>query len=132
MRPLIFNLLFLLIAIILPAAAQNWTAGGGRGMRTVQDEYLKWIRHMGSFKHSLFQNTKNKFKPCLTLKVSKNAKNGGFRSLQKAVNSLPIINRCRVRIHVAAGIYRSVSLTFLYENVHLKLYLFLTIVVYFL
>ncbi|CAK9324223.1 unnamed protein product, partial [Citrullus colocynthis] len=106
----VMKLLFLLITIMLPGAAlsygRNLTVGGGREMRTVEDEYLKWIRHMGSFKHSLFKKTKNKFKPCLTLKVSKNTKAGGFRSLQKAINSLPVINRCRVLIHVTTGVYR--------------------------
>ncbi|XP_023527781.1 probable pectinesterase 53 isoform X1 [Cucurbita pepo subsp. pepo] len=105
----VLNFFVLVVMMLLSGAAvshgQNWTVGGGR-MRKVEDEYLKWIRHMGSFKHSLFQNTKNKFKPCLTLRVSKKPKAGGFRSVQKAINSLPLINRCRVVIHVAAGIYR--------------------------
>ncbi|XP_059639718.1 probable pectinesterase 53 [Cornus florida] len=71
----------------------------------IEDTYHKWIRKIGSFNHSLFQTAKNKFNPCLTIKVNKNPSLGDFVTVQEAINSLPIINNCRVVISVSAGIY---------------------------
>ncbi|KAJ6678732.1 ACYL-COA THIOESTER HYDROLASE YBHC-RELATED [Salix viminalis] len=76
------------------------------GFLVHEEDYLKWLEHMGSFKHSLFQKAKNKFKPCLTMKVSSKPRSGEFPTLQKAINSLPVINNCRVVISISAGTYR--------------------------
>lgn len=73
----------------------------------VERAYVKWVRQMASFKHSLFQKGKNKFEPCLTVEVSKkNKRVGGFVTVQEAINSLPTGNLCRVVITVGAGTYR--------------------------
>uniref|UniRef100_A0A6M2EK10 Pectinesterase n=1 Tax=Populus davidiana TaxID=266767 RepID=A0A6M2EK10_9ROSI len=76
------------------------------GFLVPEEDYLKWLKHMGSFKHSLFQKAKNKFKPCLTIEVSKKPRSGAFPTVQKAINSLPVINNCRVVITIGAGTYR--------------------------
>jgi len=76
------------------------------GFLVPEEDYFKWLKHMGSFKHSLFQKAKNKFKPCLTIEVSKKPRSGAFPTVQKAINSLPVINNCRVVISISAGTYR--------------------------
>ncbi|KAL8143395.1 hypothetical protein V2J09_016427 [Rumex salicifolius] len=51
---------------------------------------------------------KQKKNPCKkTIKVNKNgAKAGDFISVQEAINSLPLINTCRVVISIGAGTYK--------------------------
>ncbi|KAM7252487.1 hypothetical protein ACFE04_024370 [Oxalis oulophora] len=77
-----------------------------------EQDYLDWVRKLPSVKHSLFQEAKNKLRPCLTIKVSKTKKKSSsssskkFHSVQSAINSLPLVNTCRVRIFVGPGTYR--------------------------
>ncbi|GFY80451.1 pectin lyase-like superfamily protein [Actinidia rufa] len=68
--------------------------------------HQNWVKLMGSFNHSLLQKASNKFTACRTIKVHKNPKKGDFVSVQGAINSLPLVNLCRVVISVSAGIYR--------------------------
>ncbi|EEF30860.1 Pectinesterase-2 precursor, putative [Ricinus communis] len=105
---LLFKLLCL---ILLSGSATSWfTSNGSNSNRFVVNEeaYLQWLKakQMGSFKHALFQKAKNKFKPCLTIKVNKKSKSGDFVTLKKALNSIPVINNCRVIISIGAGTYR--------------------------
>jgi pectinesterase len=68
--------------------------------------YLNWVKQMGFFKHSMFQKATNMFTPCKTIKVNVNSRFGDFVTVQKAIDSLPLVNHCRVVISVSAGIYR--------------------------
>lgn len=92
-------LLILMFQTVTSSASPN-------GLAKVEEAYLNWVKHVGSFKHSLFQKTTNKFNPCLTIKVNQNPRLGAFTSVQKAINSLPVVNDCRVVISLGAGIYR--------------------------
>lgn len=75
----------------------------------IENGFTEWLNHMASFKHSLEKKSKKKkkVKPCKIVKVSTKNKAGAFRSVQKAINSVPIVNNCRVVITVSAGTYRS-------------------------
>ncbi|KAF4371876.1 probable pectinesterase 53 [Cannabis sativa] len=91
--------LLLLISLLLQCVTSS--------MVEVEEAYLKWVKQIGSFNHSLFQKPTNKFDPCLTIQVSKNPRLlGAFTSIQKAVDSIPLVNECRVVISLSAGIYR--------------------------
>lgn len=71
-----------------------------------ENDYLNWINRMSSRNHSVFQQAKNKLVPCKFIKVNKNPKFGDFTTIQKAIDSIPIINLCRVVISVIPGTYR--------------------------
>uniref|UniRef100_A0A6N2LAE7 Pectinesterase n=1 Tax=Salix viminalis TaxID=40686 RepID=A0A6N2LAE7_SALVM len=101
---MVLKLLFLMV-LFLNASSLS-VPETFNGFLVHEEDYLKWLQHMGSFKHSLFQKAKNKFKPCLTMKVSSKPRSGEFPTLQKAINSLPVINNCRVVISISAGTYR--------------------------
>ncbi|KAI8017759.1 putative pectinesterase 53 [Camellia lanceoleosa] len=73
---------------------------------TIEEEHQNWVKLVGSFNHSFFQKADNKFEPCLAIKVHKNPNLGDFVSVQKAINSIPLGNRCRAVILVSKGIYR--------------------------
>ncbi|CAK9157053.1 unnamed protein product [Ilex paraguariensis] len=103
----------LLLLILLANIVANFSSpfNSSITLTVVSDEaYTKWVKQMGggcSFKHSdLFDRAKNKFKPCKTIKVDKNPRLGDFVSVQKAINSLPLVNFCRVVISISAGTYR--------------------------
>ncbi|CAK7352238.1 unnamed protein product [Dovyalis caffra] len=66
---------------------------------------MKWVKFVGSLKHSLFKAAKNKIFPSYTLIVSKNPSAGDFTTIQEAIDSLPFINLVRVIIKVRAGVY---------------------------
>lgn len=95
-------LLFLLFESTVSLSHPNVS----NGVVVTEKAYLKWVKQMGSFKHSLFQKAVNKFKPCLTIKVNKVSRLGDFVSVQKAIDSLPVFTHCRVVISISAGIYR--------------------------
>ncbi|OIT23677.1 PREDICTED: probable pectinesterase 53 isoform X1 [Nicotiana attenuata] len=71
-----------------------------------EDGFLNWINSISSRNHSVFQEAKNKFEPCKYIKVNKNPKHGDFTTVQEAIDSIPIVNSCRVVISVSPGIYR--------------------------
>ncbi|KAJ4847157.1 hypothetical protein Tsubulata_036539 [Turnera subulata] len=100
-------MLKLLLLVLCCGNANSWLAPNRSNEFEVTEEgYSRWLKQMGDYKHSsLFQEAKNKLKPCKTIKVDKTG-SGKFRTLQKAINSLPVINNCRVVIFVSAGIYR--------------------------
>ncbi|XP_057499602.1 probable pectinesterase 53 isoform X1 [Actinidia eriantha] len=79
---------------------------GSNGLVVIEEAHQNWVKLMGSFNHSLLQKASNKFRACRTIKVHKNPENGDFVSVQGAINSLPLVNLCRVVISVSAGIYR--------------------------
>lgn len=66
---------------------------------------MKWVKFVGTLKHSVFRTAKNKLFPSYTLHVAKNPAAGDFTSIQDAVDSLPFINLVRVVIKVHAGVY---------------------------
>lgn len=75
-------------------------------LKIAEEGYLDWIRRMSFRNHSHFEEAKNKFVPCKIIKVHKNPKYGDFTSMQKAINSIPVVNLCRVVISVSAGTYK--------------------------
>ncbi|XP_052182406.1 probable pectinesterase 53 isoform X2 [Diospyros lotus] len=70
-----------------------------------EQQFLKWVRFVGSLKHSLFRTAKNKLSPSYTLTVDKNPAAGDFTTIQAAIDSLPFVNLFRVVIKVHAGVY---------------------------
>ncbi|GAB4852672.1 Probable pectinesterase 53 [Ancistrocladus abbreviatus] len=73
--------------------------------QNAEEQFMKWVKFVGSLKHTLFNTAKNKVFPTFTLTVSKNPATGDFTSIQDAIDSLPPINLLRVVIKVKAGIY---------------------------
>lgn len=71
-----------------------------------KNAYVNWLQHMGSLNHSVFEEAKNQFTPCKKIKVHKNPRLGDYTTLQQAINSIPVINNCRVVISVSAGTYK--------------------------
>ena len=71
-----------------------------------EEEFIKWVRFVGSLKHSVFKAAKNKLFPSYTLTVHKNQNKGDFTNIQDAIDSLPLINLVRVVIKVHAGVYK--------------------------
>ncbi|XP_057967358.1 probable pectinesterase 53 [Malania oleifera] len=70
-----------------------------------EQQFMKWVRFVGSLRHSFFKIAKNKLIPSTTLTVDKNPATGDFTSIQDAIDSLPLFNVLRVLIKVHAGIY---------------------------
>lgn len=107
--PMVFTAtlkLFLLILLVQNTNSVSHKRGSEKRLVVIQEAHQKWVKHMGSFNHSLSQRGNNKPKPCLRIKVHKNPKKGKFVSVQEAINSLPVVNLCRVVISVSKGIYR--------------------------
>ncbi|CAN4078784.1 unnamed protein product [Withania somnifera] len=75
-------------------------------MANQKHDYLNWINRMSSRNHSVFQEAKNKLEPCKFNKVNKNLKYGDVTTVQEAIDSIPIINSCRVVISISPGTYR--------------------------
>lgn len=103
-------LLKLFLLALLLERTSSWVASNeSNDLAVVEQGYLNWVnfkQHAPHLNHSLFQKAKNKFKPCKTIKVNKNPRLGNFVTVQKAINSLPVINLCRVVIFISAGTYR--------------------------
>ncbi|RVW38341.1 hypothetical protein VitviT2T_016448 [Vitis vinifera] len=70
-----------------------------------EQQFMKWVRFVGSLRHSMFKAAKNKLFPSYAITVNKNSAAGDFRSIQDAIDSLPSINLVRVVIKVHAGVY---------------------------
>lgn len=73
--------------------------------RMIEQAFMKWVRQMGSLKHSIFRTAKNKFLPTFYVTVDKKPGVGDYTSVQKAVNALPLINLLRVVIIINPGVY---------------------------
>ncbi|CAI0461712.1 unnamed protein product [Linum tenue] len=110
-------LVMLLLERGTPLVSPNGSTGGDMdGNRLVVAEpkdYSKWLHQiqMGSFnKHALFQKSNNKPRPCLTLKVRKHKRHSKssrmFTTLHKAIDSIPVVNNCRVVISIGKGTFR--------------------------
>ncbi|EOY30630.1 Pectin lyase-like superfamily protein isoform 1 [Theobroma cacao] len=70
-----------------------------------EQQFMQWVKFVGSLKHSVFRTAKNKLFPSYTLTVNKNPAAGDFTKIQDAIDSLPFINLVRVVIKVHAGVY---------------------------
>ncbi|XP_050228469.1 probable pectinesterase 53 [Mercurialis annua] len=107
-------MLKILFLMLLFGNANSWFTSNGSNnsfntFKVDEEQYLQWLKakELGSFKNAVFQKAKNKFKPCLTLSVNKYSKSArGFATITKAINSIPVINNCRVVISISAGTYR--------------------------
>ncbi|KAE9446013.1 hypothetical protein C3L33_22047, partial [Rhododendron williamsianum] len=90
--PMVFTTLklFLLILLVQNTNSVSHKRGSEKRLVVIQEAHQKWVKHMGSFNHSLSQRGNNKPKPCLRIKVHKNPKKGKFVSVQEAINSLPL------------------------------------------
>ncbi|XP_057966734.1 probable pectinesterase 53 [Malania oleifera] len=98
--------LFLLILQFGFATSALINQNRSNGPVMIEEDYINWVKQTGFFKHSFYQKARNKFKPCLTLKVNKNHALGDFTTVKKAINSVPVVNLCRVVISIGPGIYR--------------------------
>ncbi|KAL5752534.1 hypothetical protein ACOSQ2_023041 [Xanthoceras sorbifolium] len=102
--------LFLLIFLLLGRANSSSLVISNKSKNelvTVEKAYINWVKMHASLKpHPVFKKANNKFKTCLTIKVSKNPKLGDFVTVQKAINAVPATNLCRVVIFIGAGTYR--------------------------
>lgn len=97
----------LLLLVSLLERANSWAASNmSNEFIAVENAYMKWVTQQASMKQPVFQKRKNKFKPCRIIKVNKNPRLGDFVTVQKAINSLPVVNLCRVVIYISSGIYR--------------------------
>ncbi|XP_031096137.1 probable pectinesterase 53 [Ipomoea triloba] len=118
-RPFLYTSVFLLIILLLNAtmAVSHTKAMRPKDNQWKQlsvnltqveyseQQFMKWVRFVGSLKHSVFKAAKNKLFPSFTLTVDKNPAHGDFTSIQDAVDSLPLVNLVRVVIKVHAGVY---------------------------
>ncbi|XVE98077.1 hypothetical protein REPUB_Repub03eG0074300 [Reevesia pubescens] len=75
------------------------------GTHVSEQQFMQWVKFVGSLKHSVFRTAKNKLFPSYTLTVDKNPAAGDFTKIQDAIDSLPFINLVRVVIKVHAGVY---------------------------
>ncbi|KAE8010584.1 hypothetical protein FH972_006942 [Carpinus fangiana] len=95
----------LLLILVLESTTSSLSRPNGV-VEISEKAYLNWVKQVGSFKHSLFQKATNVFAPCKTIQVNTKSRFGDFVTVQKAIDSLPIVNHCRVVISISAGIYR--------------------------
>ncbi|KAK4840161.1 hypothetical protein QYF36_001326 [Acer negundo] len=104
---MLLKILFLLILLLERANSSSMvTSNKSNELVMIEKAYVNWVKMHASSKQPVFKNSKNKLKPCLTIKVSKNPRLGDFATLQKAINAVPAINLCRVVIIIGAGTYR--------------------------
>ena len=115
----LFPVLILFFQCVCSSSLINAHLNAPRDQKfVVEKEYLKWVNHIGHKYHkqtwkSEKRKTKNKLKPCKTIKVRQNKKpkakssagHGHFLSVQQAISSLPKTN-CRLVISIGAGTYR--------------------------
>ncbi|XP_057834828.1 probable pectinesterase 53 [Cryptomeria japonica] len=96
----------LVLVFLLMGLADGKTSFPFEGNSTVQQGFLKWVRRMGSLKHSIFHTAKNNFLPSFYITVDKRPGVGDYSSVQDAVDSLPLFNILRVVIKINAGTYK--------------------------
>ncbi|XVF49094.1 hypothetical protein PTKIN_Ptkin03bG0240900 [Pterospermum kingtungense] len=77
----------------------------GTRTQVSEQQFMQWVKFVGSLKHSVFRTAKNKLFPSYTITVDKNPAGGDFTSIQDAIDSLPFVNLVRVVIKVHAGVY---------------------------
>ncbi|XP_071724749.1 probable pectinesterase 53, partial [Rutidosis leptorrhynchoides] len=70
-----------------------------------EQQFMIWVKFVGSLRHSVFKAAKNKLFPSLALTVDKNPDLGDFTTIQEAIDSLPDVNLIRVVIKINAGVY---------------------------
>ncbi|PPD83424.1 hypothetical protein GOBAR_DD19637 [Gossypium barbadense] len=75
------------------------------GTHGSEQQFMQWVKFVGSLNHSVFKTAKNKLFPSYTLTVDKNPAKGDFTTIQDAIDSLPLVNLVRVVIKVHAGVY---------------------------
>lgn len=102
--------ILVLVLLLRIASSSLIRQSGANGSLSIERDYRKWLRQMGSFRHSLTKKPKNNSKkvpkPCLIVRVSKKKKSRAFSSVKKAINSIPTVNNCRVVVSVGPGTYR--------------------------
>ncbi|KAK2657054.1 hypothetical protein Ddye_010106 [Dipteronia dyeriana] len=104
---MLLKIVFLLILLLERANSTSMvTSDKSNELVMIEKSYVNWVKMHASSKQPVFKNAKHKFKPCMTIKVSKNPRLGDFVTLQKAINAVPAINLCRVVIFIGAGTYR--------------------------
>lgn len=72
----------------------------------IEEQFMRWIKFVGSLRHSLFGRVMNDLFTSYTLTVDQNPVKADFTTIQAAVDSLPLINLLRVVIKVNAGTYK--------------------------
>ncbi|PKA64636.1 putative pectinesterase 53 [Apostasia shenzhenica] len=80
-------------------------SGNATEARMIEQQFMRWVKFVGSLRHSVFRRAMNKVFPSYTLTVDKNPAKGDFTTIQAAVDSLPLINLVRVVIKVNAGTF---------------------------
>ncbi|KAF3788738.1 putative pectinesterase 53 [Nymphaea thermarum] len=88
-----------------PATPQGMPSPATRNQQ-IEEQFMMWVMWIDTLNHSLFETAMNKVYPSFVLTVDKNPAAGDFRTIQAAIDSLPIINSVRVIIKVNAGIYK--------------------------
>lgn len=103
-----YSLSLAILVLIVFANVANSKSHSRRYNKLKNDKrmYLKWVKTMSSRNHSIFQEAKNKFQPCKTIKVHKNPKYGDYTTVKQAINSIPLYNPCRVVVYVSPGTYK--------------------------
>ncbi|KAJ0041178.1 hypothetical protein Pint_28409 [Pistacia integerrima] len=104
-----FLKLFLLVLLL--ESANCWvTSNMSNELIAVENAYMEWVRQRASMKQPVFQEGKKNLKPCRIIKVNKNPKFGEFATVQKAINSLPVVNLCRVVIYISPGTLQKIEI----------------------
>ncbi|XP_010535938.1 PREDICTED: probable pectinesterase 53 [Tarenaya hassleriana] len=115
-NPFLTLLLSLLLLLLCSSRTQCHTKGlrlRPRNTKNVnlnrtqnsEEQFMRWVRFVGSLKHSVFKTAKNKVFPSYTITVHKNPNKGDFVKIQDAIDSLPFVNLVRVVIKVHSGVY---------------------------
>ncbi|KAF3790042.1 putative pectinesterase 53 [Nymphaea thermarum] len=76
-----------------------------RDQRQLEQQFMTWVRWIGTLNHSLFASATNIVSPSFLLTIDKNPAAGDFTTIQDAIDSLPAINSVRVIIRVNPGTY---------------------------
>ena len=76
------------------------------GTHVSEQQFMQWVKFVGSLKHSVFRTAKNKLFPSYTITVDKNPAAGDFTKIQDAIDSLPFINLVRVLSRSMQGFTR--------------------------
>ena len=76
------------------------------GTQVSEQQFMQWVKFVGSLKHSVYRTAKNKLFPSYTITVDKNPAAGDFTKIQDAIDSLPFINLVRVLSRSMQGFTR--------------------------
>ncbi|XP_039118984.1 probable pectinesterase 53 [Dioscorea cayenensis subsp. rotundata] len=69
-------------------------------------EFKRWVNSIRGLRHTTFNRGRDMLLPSFSITVDKNPCKGDFKTIQAAIDSLPLINIARVVIRVHAGTYR--------------------------